>query len=151
MLMKFYAQLIPLLGATCLVAFAGTTPAEARPKPCCYNNGDYFESSPSTCRRYGGVTVEQEYCGRYDDRYYDRGYRRSSGPDVGISIRLGDVVIAYSDGYYDRHRRWHRWRDARERRWYRQYRSGSYYDYDRERDRDRRRRDWRDGRRDDWR
>jgi hypothetical protein len=31
-------------------------------KPCCYNNGQYFNSSPSTCRKYGGQTVPQQYC-----------------------------------------------------------------------------------------
>jgi hypothetical protein len=149
--MKLYAQLLPLLGASCLVAFTSATPAQAAPKPCCYNNGDYFESSPSTCRRYGGRVVEADYCGRYD-RYDDRrGYRRSNGPDIDFSIQLGDVVFAYSDGYYDRNRRWHRWRDARHRDWYRNNHRASYYDYVRDRERDRRRRDWRDGRRNDWR
>lgn len=33
-------------------------------KPCCYNNGQYFHTSPSTCRRYGGQTVPYEYCTR---------------------------------------------------------------------------------------
>jgi hypothetical protein len=31
-------------------------------KPCCFNRGQYFNSTPKTCRRYGGQTVPQEYC-----------------------------------------------------------------------------------------
>src|SRR5262249_24537552 len=33
-------------------------------KPCCYNRGEYFQSTPSTCQRYGGRTVPFEYCER---------------------------------------------------------------------------------------
>lgn len=149
--MRLTATVLSLVGATCLSALATTAPAQAQTKPCCYNNGDYFESSPSTCRKYGGRTVPYEYCARgyYGDRgYYDRGY---DDGDAYFSIRLGDIVFAYSDGYYDRHRRWHHWRSDRERNWYRQHRRAYYYAYPRHRDRDRHRRDWRDGRRDDWR
>jgi hypothetical protein len=38
---------------------------------------------------------------------------------AGFSFRIGDVAFAYSDGYYDHGRRWHAWRGARERDWYR--------------------------------
>lgn len=31
-------------------------------KPCCYNNGQYFNTTPSTCRKYGGQVAPQEYC-----------------------------------------------------------------------------------------
>lgn len=34
-------------------------------KPCCYNNGQYFNTSSSTCRKYGGYTVPYEYCRRW--------------------------------------------------------------------------------------
>ena len=33
----------------------------------------------------------------------------------GFSFRIGDVAMAYNDGYYDRSHRWHAWRHARER------------------------------------
>ncbi len=36
-----------------------------------------------------------------------------------LSFRIGDVAIGYSDGYYDRNRHWHAWRNTRERNWYR--------------------------------
>jgi len=146
--MKYTGTVISLVGATFLGALATAVPAQA--KPCCYNNGDYFESSPSTCRNYGGRVVQQEYCvgGYYgNDRYYDRGY----DGDASFAIRFGNVVFAYSDGYYDRNRRWYRWRNDRERNWYRQHRRTSYYHMTRDRDRDRGRRDWRDGRRSNWR
>ena len=37
----------------------------------------------------------------------------------GFSFRMGDVGVAYNDGYYDRGHRWHAWRHQREREWYR--------------------------------
>lgn len=46
----------------------------AASKPCCYNDGDYFYSSPSTCRKYGGRVVHYDYCQR---QYYAPG---NSGP-----------------------------------------------------------------------
>jgi hypothetical protein len=144
--MKYTGTVISLVGATFLGALATAVPAQA--KPCCYNNGDYFESSPSTCRKYGGRVVQQEYCvGGY---YYGRpGY--NDRDDTFFSIQLGNIVFAYSDGYYDRNRRWHRWRNERERNWYRQHRRTSYYNTTRDRDRDRGRREWREGRRNNWR
>jgi hypothetical protein len=45
---------------------------------------------------------------------------------VGFSFRVGDVAMGYSDGYYDRSRHWHSWRNAREREWYRANYSRSY-------------------------
>ena len=149
--MKYTGTVISLVGATFLGALATAVPAQA--KPCCYNNGDYYEASPSTCRNYGGRVVPQEYCVRdyYDDNGYGRpgyGYDRD---DTYVSIQLGNIVFGYSDGYYDRSRRWHRWRNDRERNWYRQHRRSSYHHMNRDRDRDRNRRDWREGRRGDWR
>ncbi len=169
--MNIAAKLISLAGASCIVAFASAPPALADSKPCCYNNGQYFSSSPSTCRRYGGQVVEYEYCQRYGAGYnsgynsgynggYDGGYRNdnydrgdyygSRRPGVSFSIDLGGVVFGYSDGYYDRSRRWHRWRSDRERAWFQQNRRSAYYDMHHDRDRDRDRRDWREGRRHDW-
>jgi hypothetical protein len=132
---------LSLLGATAIAAFATATPAQA--KPCCYNDGDYYNASNKTCERYGGRVVSQRFC---DGRgsYYRNNYR------PGFAIQIGDIVFAYSDGYYDRHRRWHRWRNDDERNYYRRHQGTRYYDYSRDRDRDRNRRDWRDGRRDRW-
>jgi hypothetical protein len=76
-------------------------------------------------------------------------YRESS---VAIYIDLGDVSIAYRNGYYDHDRRWHRWRSDRERAYFsRRYRS-HYRDYEYRHDRHdrgrhrghRRNRDWDD-------
>ena len=68
-----------LLGATALtiVAFANAAPAEAHTKPCCYNNGGFFQSTPSTCYHYGGRVVDQRYC--YRGGYYDNDYGQSYG------------------------------------------------------------------------
>ncbi|MEI9888207.1 MAG: hypothetical protein WDN08_17260 [Rhizomicrobium sp.] len=65
---------------------------------------------------------------------------------VNFSITLGDVVFGYSDGYYDKNRRWHRWRNSQERRWYQSNHRNSFYNLQRDRDTDRNRRDWRNGR-----
>ena len=96
---------------------------------------------------------------RYDDRDdYRRDWRegrradwRGDRGDADFSISLGNVVFGYEDGYYDNGRRWHSWRNDKERRWYQQNRRQSYHHMTRDRDGDRNRRDWRDGRRDDWR
>lgn len=153
--MKYTGTMIALFGATCLGAMATAAPAQADTKPCCYTaSGEYANSSPSTCRKYGGRVVQQEYCqaGYYgNDRGYDRGYYDRDDGNASFAIQFGNVVFAYSDGYYDRDRRWHGWRNDRERNWYRQNRRTSYYDTTRDRDRDRGRRDWRDGRRNNWR
>jgi hypothetical protein len=46
-----------------------------------------------------------------------------------FSFNTGDVAIAYSDGYWDNNRRWHKWRNAREAREYRaRYRDRYYHD-----------------------
>jgi hypothetical protein len=45
---------------------------------------------------------------------------------VGFSFRVGDVALGYSDGYYDRSRHWHNWRNNRERDWYRSNYHTSY-------------------------
>jgi hypothetical protein len=54
----------------------------------------------------------------------------------GFSFRIGDVGIAYDDGYYDRSHRWHGWRHQRERDWYRANYSRQYRGYRHDRDRD---------------
>ena len=60
----------------------------------------------------------------------------SAAPSVGFSFRGGDVVIGYHDGYYDRGHRWHNWRDARERNWYRANYRHSYRGMRHDQDRD---------------
>jgi hypothetical protein len=138
-------KLLSLLGASCVVAFAASAPAEAAAKPCCYyGNGTYRNASVSTCRKNGRQIVEQRFC-------YAGAYGPNRGGDVSFSISLGGVVIAYSDGYYDGSRRWHRWNNDRERDWYRDHHKSQYHHMRRDDDHDRRRRDWRDGRRNDWR
>jgi len=147
--MNLTGKLISLLGASCLVAFASAVPASADTKPCCFNNGQYFNSTPSTCNRYGGRVVPQEYC----DRNYNGYNERYSQPDPGafFAIILGHALLGYADGYYDRDRRWHGWRNDNERNWFRQSHRDRYFDVRHDRDRDRNRRDWRNGRRQDWR
>lgn len=71
--------------------------------------------------------------------------------DTSFSITLGNAQFGYTDGYYDSGRRWHRWRNHNERRWYQRNHRQSYYQMRHHHDRDQYRRDWRNGRRDDWR
>jgi hypothetical protein len=152
-IMNTTAKLTSLLGASLLVAFASAAPAEARAKPCCRNDGQFFNTSTSTCRHNGGRVVDQQYCQGYgyDSQYDNRSrYDDRSGNGGSFSITLGNVVIGYSDGYYDRDRRWHGWRNDNERNWYQQNHRDSYYQQGHDDDRDQNRRDWRDGRRQDW-
>ena len=60
----------------------------------------------------------------------------ASAQPAGFSFRVGDVAIAYSNGYYDRSNRWHNWRHVRERDWYRVNYRNNYRAraYDRDRD-----------------
>jgi len=46
-----------------------------------------------------------------------------------FSFRVGDVAMGFNDGYYDRDRNWHRWRNWREHNWYRAHYSDSYRGY----------------------
>lgn len=55
---------------------------------------------------------------------------------LGFSFRIGDVAFAYRDGYYDHRRRWHPWRSARERNWYRSRYAYNYRSIRRDQDRD---------------
>jgi hypothetical protein len=54
----------------------------------------------------------------------------------GFSFHIGDIGLAYDDGYYDRSHRWHAWRHQRERDWYRANYSRQYRGYRHDRDRD---------------
>jgi hypothetical protein len=123
--MKHAGTLGALAAAACIFAFATAAPAQA--KPCCFNDGRYYEASSRTCYRYGGEVVPRRYCYRYGrDHYNDDGYygRRGGGS---FAIRIGDVWVGYSDGYYDRHRRWHRWRSHRDRDWFRRHHPHKYH------------------------
>lgn len=61
---------------------------------------------------------------------------------VSIFVDLGDVSVAYRNGYYDHHRRWHSWRSQDEWRHFRRHYRSRYNDYDYHDDRyDRRRHD----------
>lgn len=60
----------------------------------------------------------------------------ASAQPSGFSFRVGDVAIAYQDGYYDRGNRWHGWRNSREHNWYRANYRGQYHARHRDRDRD---------------
>ena len=107
--MKLTGTLISLLGASCLTAFATATPASAGAKPCCYNNGQYYNATPSTCYRYGGRVIQQEYCQRY---YGNNGYGYQGNYGNGYQGNYGYFEGNYG-GYYDnndrrRHRRHHR-------------------------------------------
>jgi hypothetical protein len=80
------------------------------------------------------------------------------GASVSVYVDLGDVSVAYRNGYYDHRRRWHSWRSRDEWRHFRRHHRSHYHDYDyredrydRDRRRDRgrhrghrRHRDWRD-------
>ena len=70
---------------------------------------------------------------------------------VSFSIQLGNVQIGYVDGYYDSNRRWHSWRSDAERNWWRQNRRNQYFAMRHDRDTDRWRKDWRNGKRKNWR
>ena len=67
-----------------------------------------------------------------------------------FSITLGNTAFGYNDGYYDQNRRWHRWRNSHERRWYQSNHSDSYFNLRHTRDNDTNRNDWRRGKNQDW-
>ena len=60
----------------------------------------------------------------------------ASAQPSSFSFRIGDVAFGYQDGYYDRSRQWHSWRDARERNWYRARYAHGYRAMRHDRDRD---------------
>lgn len=53
-----------------------------------------------------------------------------------FSFDTGNIFMGYRDGYYDRDRRWHRWRNAREAREFRMRYRDRYRDRYGWRDRD---------------
>jgi len=52
----------------------------------------------------------------------------ASAQPSSFSFRVGNVAMGFSDGYYDRDHRWHRWHSAREHRWYRANNASFYHD-----------------------
>jgi hypothetical protein len=63
----------------------------------------------------------------------------ASAQPSSFSFRVGNVAMAFNDGYYDYGHRWHRWRDVREHDWYRanyarSYRGWGHRGWDRDRD-----------------
>jgi len=46
---------------------------------------------------------------------------------VGISLNFGDVAIGYSDGYWDHHHHWHRWRNSKYRHAYQHWDRAEYH------------------------
>jgi hypothetical protein len=60
----------------------------------------------------------------------------ASAATTHFSFSIGNMGMAYSDGYYDRYRRWHAWRNPREREWYRAHYSRNFRNMRRDEDRD---------------
>ena len=52
------------------------------------------------------------------------------GSSVSVYVDLGEVSVAYRNGYYDHRHRWHRWRGDDEWRHFRRNYSSRYRDYD---------------------
>jgi hypothetical protein len=55
------------------------------------------------------------------------------GLGLGVGVGATDAEYGYRDGYWDRGRHWHTWRDEQEMREYRRAHSDEYYDYDHDR------------------
>jgi hypothetical protein len=49
--------------------------------------------------------------------------------EEGISFRIGDVSLAYRDGYWDTHHQWHAWRNDGDWRGFRAAHPEHYRDY----------------------
>ena len=61
----------------------------------------------------------------------DRGRNHTT---TGVTFSFGDVAFGYRDGYWDNDHRWHKWRNARDHRSYRDqyrdnYRDGYHHRY----------------------
>ena len=65
---------------------------------------------------------------------------------VDFSITLGNAAFGYSDGYWDRDRRFHTWRNRDEAEYFRNTYGQHYYAYRHDRDRRDRDRGWRNER-----
>jgi hypothetical protein len=53
---------------------------------------------------------------------------------VGVSFRIGDVAIAYHDGYWDNHHVWHAWQRDSDWKSFRDTHPEHYRDYNHDRD-----------------
>jgi len=51
-----------------------------------------------------------------------------------IGFRIGDVTVAYRDGYWDRDHHWHKWRNDSDWRSFRENHPAHYHDYQHDRD-----------------
>ena len=60
----------------------------------------------------------------------------ASAATTHFSFSIGNVGTAYNDGYYDRNRRWHSWRNRAERDWYRAHYTRNFRNMRRDADRD---------------
>lgn len=134
-----------LLLAAAVVAL-GTGTASAAP----YDQNNYYNQSAYS--HYGGSnksTYRKGYDRGFRDGYargqrdnrvhgtnYNGGVYGAPFGSVGVSFNLGDVAFGYRDGYWDRERRWHTWRNQDEARYYRNASGSQYYDWDHDRDPD---------------
>ncbi len=75
----------------------------------------------------------RDYNGRDDNSVV--GFGAQIG-DVGVSFNFGEVAFGYQDGYWDRGRHWHNWRNEDEMRNYRNSSGNKYYDWRHDRDPD---------------
>jgi hypothetical protein len=48
--------------------------------------------------------------------------------DVSISVNPGIIALGYRDGYWDRDRHWHEWRNHEDAEWYRNHSAEHFYD-----------------------
>lgn len=77
--------------------------------------------------------------GQRDNRFQGAGYGPgygAPGGTVGVSFDFGEVAFGYQDGYWDRGRHWHNWRNDDEMRSYRNASGNKYYDWKHDRDSD---------------
>lgn len=134
-----------LLLAAAVVAL-GAGAASADP----YNQNNYDYSGYSHSRYSDHNSLRNAYNRGYRDGF-DRAMRNYQGRragydngvgigaqigEVGVSFNLGDVAFGYQDGYWDRGRHWHNWRNDDEMRSYRNSSGNKYYDWKHDRDPD---------------
>ncbi len=84
--------------------------------------------------RDGFIRAQREYGARgagYDGVEYGPG-----AGTIGLSFDIGNIAFAYQDGYWDRGRHWHTWRNDDELRYYRNASGNQYYDWKHDRDSD---------------
>ena len=53
---------------------------------------------------------------------------------VGVAFRVGDVAMAYQDGYWDNHHVWHAWARELDRKSFQTIHPEHYHDYNHDRD-----------------